>query len=159
MPTILTGTYIELLERSWNRTETIKGGNRILMCDDKCLCRKFARIIDGQPGFAGGKCVATISRNQLNSTILGKRFRVTSSFSFESRNRATGKALCLGRVALLQRETQGFISALRKQGIIVSSVRNEWLFERPRLIYINMEAVENPLIFARKVRKALNIIS
>jgi len=83
---------------------------------------------------------------------------VISSFSFESLNAATGRALCLGRVALLQTETDRFIASLLKQSIIVSSIHNEWLFERPRLIYVNIEAVQNPLIFARKVRRALNLL-
>lgn len=126
--------------------------------NDQLLCQRFARIIGGQPGFAGGKCVATISRNEIRETILGKKFRVTSSFSFESKNNRTGKALCLGRIALLQREIERFISAIRNQGIKVSSIHNEWIFENPRLIYVNIETVEKPLVFARKVRMALNVI-
>jgi hypothetical protein len=126
--------------------------------NDQLLCQRFAKIIGGLPGFAGGKCVATISRNEIRETILGKKFRVTSSFSFESKNNKTGKALCLGRIALLQREIERFISAIRNQGIKVSSIHNEWLFENPRLVYVNIETVEKPLVFARKVRMALNVI-
>lgn len=122
------------------------------------LCEQFARIIRGQSGFAGGKCVSTINRTRLKATILGKRFRVTSSFSFESLNRNTGRALCLGRAAFLEKEVNRFITAIRRQGIKVSSVHNEWLFDRPRLIYVNIEAVERPLAFARKVRRALDAI-
>ena len=57
-----------------------------MTCNDELICQQFARIIGGQEGFAGGKCVATINRNEIRATILGKRFRVTSSFSFESRD-------------------------------------------------------------------------
>lgn len=126
--------------------------------NDNILCREFANIIGGQSAFAGGKCVATITRNQIRATILGKRFSVTSSFSFESKSSRTGRALCLGRIALLQKEVNRFITVIRNQGITVSSIHNEWLFDRPRLIYVNIEAVEQPLTFARKVRKALNAI-
>lgn len=126
--------------------------------NDDLLCRQFAKIIGGQPGFAGGKCVATIMRDQIRATILGKRFRVTSSFSFESKNNKTGRALCLGRIALLQKEVDGFISVITNQGIKVSSVHNEWLFDHPRLIYLNIEIIEKPLVFARKVRRGLNNI-
>lgn len=126
--------------------------------NDRLLCRRFAEIIGGQPGFAGGKCVATISRNEIKVTILRSKFAVTTSFSFESKNKKTGKALCLGRIALLQTEVERFISAIRKQGIKVSSIHNEWLFENPRLIYVNIEVIEKPLVFARKVRLALNVI-
>ena len=122
------------------------------------LCEQFSKIIGGQPGFAGGKCVSTINRNDIKATILGKRFRVTSSFSFESLNERTGRALCLGRAAFLEKEVNKFITAIRNQGIKVSSVHNEWLFDQPRLIYINIEAVDRPLVIARKVRRALNAI-
>lgn len=129
------------------------------MANNGSLCEQFSRIIGGQPGFAGGKCVSTINRDQIRATILGKRFRVTSSFSFESLHTRTGRALCLGRAALLQKEVNPFLSALRNQGIKVSSIHNEWLFDRPQLIYINLEAVDRPLVFAKKVRRALNAIS
>ncbi|MEW9673311.1 DUF1259 domain-containing protein [Ammoniphilus sp. 3BR4] len=126
--------------------------------NDQLFCQRFAKIIGGQPGYAGGKCVATITRKEIRETILGKKFVVTTSFSFESKDNKTGKALCLGGIALLQREVERFISAIRKQGIKVSSIHNEWLFEKPRLIYVNIETVEKPLVFARKVRTALNVI-
>ncbi|MFF2855391.1 MULTISPECIES: DUF1259 domain-containing protein [unclassified Peribacillus] len=122
--------------------------------NDELICQKFARIIGGQEGFAGGKCVTTINRNEIKAKILGKRFRVTSSFSFESRDK-TGQALCLGRVALLQSEVENFVALILKQGIIVSSIHNEWLFDDPNLIYVNIEAVDDPLVFAKKVRNAL----
>ncbi|PEA56074.1 cytoplasmic protein [Bacillus pseudomycoides] len=126
--------------------------------NEETLCHKFAKIIGGQSGFSGGKCVATISRDQISATILEKRFGVTSSFSFESINNLSGKALCLGRVALLQNEVEPFITVIRAQGIIVSSIHNEWLFDHPRLIYVNIESVEEPLTFAKQVRKALKAI-
>lgn len=125
------------------------------MTNDELICKEFARIIGGQGGFAGEKCVATINRNEIPSIILGKRFRVTSSFSFESKDSQTKQALCLGRVALLQNEVDNFVASILKQGIVVSSIHNEWLFDNPNLIYVNIEAVDDPLVFARKVRKAL----
>ncbi|MED3550335.1 DUF1259 domain-containing protein [Cytobacillus praedii] len=125
------------------------------MSNDQLICQEFARIIGGQEGFAGGKCVATINRNEIKAIILGKRFRVTSSFSFESRNNRTGRALCLGRVALLQNEVDNFVASILKQGITVSSVHNEWFFDDPNLTYVNIEDLEDPLVFARKVRRAL----
>ncbi len=70
------------------------------------ICQQFARIIGGQEGFAGGKCVATINRDEIRATILGKRFRVTSSFSFESRDNKTGRALCLEPGSALTKRSQ-----------------------------------------------------
>jgi hypothetical protein len=126
--------------------------------DDASLCEKFAKIIGGQAGFAGGKCVATINRDEIKVRILGKSFRVTTSFSFESKDKESGRALCLGRVALLQEEVTEFTKAISKRGIIISSQHNEWLFDNPNLMYVNIEAVEKPLVFAKKVREALEAI-
>jgi hypothetical protein len=55
----------------------------------------------------------------------------------------------------LQKEVENFVASILKQGIIVSSIHNEWLFDKPNLVYVNIEAVDDPLVFARKVRKAL----
>jgi hypothetical protein len=124
------------------------------MNSNDATCQEFARIIGGQAGFAGGKCVATINRDDIEATILGKRFRVTTSFSFESTDNR-GRSLCLGRIALLQKEVGVFVAAILNQGIGVSSVHNEWLFDDPNLIYVNIADVDDPLNFARKVRRAL----
>jgi hypothetical protein len=129
-----------------------------MLSNEELICKEFARIIGGQEGFAGGKCVATINRNEIKAFILGKPFRVTSSFSFESLDNLTRRALCLGRVALLQNEVDNFAATILKQGIKVSSIHNEWLFDNPNLIYVNIEAVDEPLDFARKVRRALKNI-
>jgi hypothetical protein len=39
------------------------------------------------------------------------------------------------------------------------SIHNEWLFDDPNLIYVNIGDVDDPLIFAKKVRKALKNLS
>jgi hypothetical protein len=38
----------------------VTGGNEFLEINDESICQQFAKIIGGQEGFAGGKCVATI---------------------------------------------------------------------------------------------------
>ncbi|GAA3316201.1 hypothetical protein GCM10020331_012690 [Ectobacillus funiculus] len=56
----------------------------------------------------------------------------------------------------MQKEVPEFVAAIIKQGIIVSSIHNEWLFDNPNLIYVNIEDVDDPLVFfANKVRRAL----
>ena len=57
---------------------------------------------------------------------------------------------------LLQKEVTEFVATIIKQGIIiVSSIHNEWLCDDPNLIYVNIEDVDDPLNFARKVRKSI----
>lgn len=83
--------------------------------------------------------------------------RTTYLFSFESIDRQ-GRALNLGETVILQSEINPFISALRKQKILVTALHNHWLFEKPRLMYIHFESIENPITFARKVQQALKVL-
>ncbi|MDR6224071.1 DUF1259 domain-containing protein [Desmospora profundinema] len=124
------------------------------------LCQQFANIVGGSPSVVNGVCLVQKLRD-IPVTILGRRSRsplvLPTFFSFESIDRQ-GRALNLGETVILQREINPFISELRKQGILVTALHNHWLFENPRLFYIHFESVENPIIFARKVARALRVL-
>lgn len=124
------------------------------------LCNQFARIVGGQPSVMNGVCFIQKFRN-IPVTILGRRSRsplvLPTFFSFESIDRQ-GRALNLGETVILQREVNPFISELRKRGILVTAFHNHWLFEKPRLMYIHFESVENPIVFAKKVAEALRVL-
>ncbi|MGE5561064.1 MAG: DUF1259 domain-containing protein [Chloroflexota bacterium] len=120
-------------------------------------CRRFAEILGGTPSVSNGVCVSTRLRT-FTARILGRRSRsplvLPQLFSFESAD-SQGRTLNLGETVILQREINRFISVLRQQNIIVTALHNHWLFDTPRLMYIHFESVEPPLVFARKVAKAL----
>ncbi|WP_306431050.1 DUF1259 domain-containing protein [Paenibacillus sp. XY044] len=40
----------------------------------------------------------------------------------------------------------------------LAAIHNHWLFEKPRLMYLHLETVGNPVTFARKLRTALNVL-
>ncbi|SEM93914.1 DUF1259 domain-containing protein [Lihuaxuella thermophila] len=124
------------------------------------LCNQFARIVGGQPSVMNGVCFVQKFRN-IPVTILGRRSRsplvLPTFFTFESIDRQ-GRALNLGETVILPAEVNPFISELRKKGIIVASLHNHWLFEKPRLMYIHFESVENPISFARKAAQALRVL-
>lgn len=126
----------------------------------KRLCQQFANIVGGSPSPMNGICFVQKFRN-IPVTILGRRSRsplvLPTFFSFESMDRR-GRTLNLGETVILQREINPFISELRKQGILVTALHNHWLFDKPRLFYIHFESVENPIVFARKVAKALKVL-
>ncbi|MFC4078313.1 DUF1259 domain-containing protein [Salinithrix halophila] len=121
---------------------------------------QFADILGGTPSVVNGVCLSQRFRN-IDVTILGRPSRsplvLPQFFSFESLDRQ-GRALNLGETVILQKEINPFISALRKRGIKVTALHNHWLFENPRLMYIHFEAIENPIIFARKVAEALKVL-
>ena len=68
---------------------------------------------------------------------------IPQAFSFENMDRE-GKALCLGETVILQEEINPFMSILRKHGIIVTALHNHWLFDKPRLMYMHFESIDEP---------------
>ncbi|MBS4178450.1 DUF1259 domain-containing protein [Lederbergia citrea] len=125
------------------------------------LCRGFANILGSTPSIINGVCTATRSRTNFHPIVLGRKAEsfmfVPQAFSFENMNRE-GRALCLGETVLLQEEVNPFMSKLREHGIIVTATHNHWLFDKPRLMYMHFETLDEPLSFARKVRDAMTVL-
>lgn len=123
------------------------------------LCNRFSTILGATEHEITKGPVCFVTRNRrINASILGRR--TTSPlvryqlFSFESLDKS-GRALCLGETALFQNQVNRLLSNLRKNGITVTAVHNHWLFENPRLMYIHWESVDNPIAFARKVKRSI----
>lgn len=123
------------------------------------LCNQFSSILGGTEHEITRGPVCFVSRTRrFNASILGRR--TTSPlityqlFSFESLDRS-GRALCLGETALFENQVNRLLSNLRNNGIKVTAVHNHWLFERPRLMYVHWESIDNPLAFARKVKRSI----
>lgn len=123
------------------------------------LCDQFSTILGGTEHeiTKGPVCFVTRTR-RINATILRRR---TASplvnyqlFSFESLDKS-GRALCLGETALFQNQVNRLLTNLRNNGIKVTAVHNHWLFENPRLMYIHWESIDNPIEFAKKVKRSI----
>ncbi|HWL26023.1 MAG TPA: DUF1259 domain-containing protein [Ureibacillus sp.] len=126
------------------------------------LCVKFADILDSTPAVINGVCTATRSRTNIRPTVLGRPAEsfmfVPQAYSFENMD-SRGRALCLGETVLLEEEVNPFMSRLRECGIKVTALHNHWMFENPRLMYMHFESIDQPLEFARKVRKANKVLT
>lgn len=125
----------------------------------KRLCNQFSRFLGGTEHEITKGPVCFVSRNRrINASILGRR--TTSPliryqlFSFESLD-SSGRALCLGETALFQNQVNQLLTNLRNNGITVTAVHNHWLFEKPRLMYIHWESIDDPIEFARKVKRSI----
>lgn len=136
--------------------------NNSNMQQPDALCQDFAEILGATPSVINGVCTATKSRTNIHPVVLGRRAEsfmfVPQAFSFENMDQ-DGRALCLGETVILQNEINPFISSLREDGIIVTALHNHWLFDEPRLMYLHFESIEDPLSFARKVRRALDLLT
>ncbi|CAM5215529.1 hypothetical protein UACE39S_06023 [Ureibacillus acetophenoni] len=126
------------------------------------LCVKFARILNATPAVINGVCTATRSRTNIRPTVLGRPAEsfmfVPQAYSFENMDRK-GRALCLGETVLLEEEVNPFMTRLRELGIKVTALHNHWMFEKPRLMYMHFQSIDQPLDFARKVRKANEVLT
>lgn len=110
----------------------------------------------GAPKFQDGVCSVGISRKGIKVTIAGipTRIPLGTSFSFQVIP-GTNKALNLGDVILLQEETSAAVRFLYEQGITVSALHNHWLLDEPHLMYAHVQAIMNPLQFARAIAQVM----
>ena len=127
----------------------------------KETCREFSRILDGSGSLdENGVCLVQKFRD-IDFKILGRRTEsplvLPQFFTFEDLDR-NGNALNLGETVLLQSEINPLLTELRQQDIIVTAVHNHWLFDEPRAMYMHFESIEPPLQFARKVRRAFEVL-
>ncbi|KXH82088.1 hypothetical protein AU377_06140 [Sporosarcina sp. HYO08] len=141
-----------------SRSLDAKGRNR-----HADICNEFNRILGGtMHTFENEQCIVMKSRLNIKPEVLGDCGRsfllIPQMFTFESMSN-DGRALCAGETVILQEEINPFISALRRQGIIVTAVHNHWLFENPRLMYMHWASIDRPLAFARKTRDALSVLT
>ncbi|MCC3376283.1 DUF1259 domain-containing protein [Cohnella sp. REN36] len=121
----------------------------------KSLCDRLARILGGKGQHEDNECSITVKRN-LNATILGKKYDTEHEIVIQSLK--NGKSLNTGEITLLQREVQMFVRQAVKKGLKVTAIHNHWLFDKPRLMYVHVESVENPIVFATKLASILKRI-
>ncbi|GIO04092.1 hypothetical protein J31TS6_01200 [Brevibacillus reuszeri] len=121
----------------------------------KSLCNRLAKILGGT-GMSNDTCSIMVKRN-LNAKILGKKYDTEHEIVIQSLD-SRGNTLNTAEITLLQRDVQKFINAARRQGLRITALHNHWLFDNPRLMYLHIETVEPPIRFAKKLRRALNVL-
>ncbi|WP_176392109.1 DUF1259 domain-containing protein [Marininema halotolerans] len=119
------------------------------------LCDRYANLIGATSfGIINGFCVAGRFRN-IPVEILGRSANggneVTSSFFDAGPIDNQGRSLNIGQIAVLPQEVDPFIQILKSVNIPVSTVDTPFIFAKPLIRLVRVEAVENPLVFARKI--------
>ena len=118
----------------------------------EALCRQLARILGGKEQHEDNQCTIMVKRN-LNARILGRPYDTEHEIVIQSLK--NGKTLNTGEITLLQREVQFFVRRAVRLGLRVTAVHNHWLFDKPRLMYVHVESVQNPIRFARNLASIL----
>lgn len=126
------------------------------------LCLEFAKILDCSAQVFNGVCLVSRLRSNLHPLVLGRKAEsamfLPQIFSYED-IAEDGSALCLGETVILEEEINPFMEKLLACGIIVTAVHNHWLFDDPRLMYMHFQSLDDPLLFAEKVKEALDILT
>lgn len=125
------------------------------------LCEKFAKILDCEAQIFNGVCLVSRLRPNIHPTVMGRKAEsamfLPQIYSYENLDNE-GKALCLGQMVIMEEEINSFIRRLQDHGIIVTAVHNHWLFDEPRLMYMHFECIDDPILFAMKVKDATKVL-
>lgn len=121
------------------------------------LCEEFAKVLDCEASVFNGVCLVSRLRSNIHPTVMGRRAEsamfLPQIYSYENID-DEGKALCFGETMILEEEINPFMRRLQDHGIIVTAVHNHWLFDAPRLMYMHFECIDDPILFAMKVKDA-----
>lgn len=118
------------------------------------LGEQFAHILNGKAEMKQNGFSVSLQRS-FHVRIQGRPSHavVPVGISVESMD-MNGNALNLGEITLLEEEIPNFTRAVVEQGLIIGALHNHWIYTQPNLMYIHIQSVEPPLIFARKVANA-----
>jgi hypothetical protein len=125
------------------------------MAISKKLCKLLAKILHGEGEHKKDECTIMVKR-KLHAKILGKEYDTEHEIVIQSLS--NGKSLNTGELTVLQKEVNPLLNALKKQGFLVTAIHNHWLFDKPRLMYIHIENVGNPIRFAKRLHEALKVL-
>lgn len=116
-------------------------------------CNQLATTLGGKGMMEGSVCMVSVDRKDIQATIANQPFHsISRMFHFEKPD-ASGNALITGEMVPLENEVHKIVSALSREGLIVSALHSHWLFDNPKLMYIHLEALMNPLTFANIIAK------
>lgn len=123
--------------------------------DIKDVAPTIAQILKGKERVEDKVCQVSSDRKDIKVTIMGRKTSsIGHEFSFEMIDNS--KALCLGELALQEKEVDMVMRSLLQQGITVTAVHNHWLLDSPKLIYMHSESIMNPVEYATKVANVLS---
>ncbi|WLR42543.1 DUF1259 domain-containing protein [Bacillus carboniphilus] len=126
------------------------------------LCEQLSRIIGGEvTNFSNipQTCNIVNYRDIMVNTLCRENTDpVNNLFWFQSTN-IEDQTLNLAFLALLPKEVTSVVNKLSQLNITVTSITQYSLFTTPNIINVYVQSVDNPLLFAEKIRKVLNTLN
>ena len=119
------------------------------------MCDSLANTLKGKSSMENGVCHVMIDRKDIQAAIGSIPFHSLSyMFDFEPSD-ANGNALITGGMVLLEDEVPEFVAQISDAGIVIGAIHNHWLFDDPKLMYMNIETIMNPMVFAAAMARIL----
>ena len=112
-------------------------------------------------GFSGqiqeGVLVMSFPRTDIKVTIHGENIPTAFGFGSWTAWKPMGnETMVMGDLVLLEKEINPVISALAEANINITALHNHFLGEKPRIMYMHIDAVGQAGMLARGIRKALD---
>ncbi|MCS1352182.1 DUF1259 domain-containing protein [Mechercharimyces sp. CAU 1602] len=124
------------------------------------VCQSFGEVLGFAPKIINGNCGVQLLRI-IPNTIMNRRAAgpqiYPAIFTFGKVNR-DATALNLGVLGLLQEELEPVLQFLRQNNFTLAPIQNHWVFQKPLVIYIHWQSIENPIVFALKSRGVFQVL-
>jgi hypothetical protein len=123
------------------------------------LCAELGNILGGKARRDKGTCKVEVQRTNINILIMGIPAPAFARHMFVFQRYAdNNRGLNTGELVVVQEEVTQVIRELSKQEIIVSAIHTHWIYDDPRLIYVNVQAIMRARTFARKIAEVLGVL-
>jgi hypothetical protein len=104
-----------------------------------------------------GVLVVRFPRSDIKVTIDGEPMPTALGFGGWTAWKSMGKdTMVMGDLVLLEKEVNPVISALQEANLQVTALHNHFLGEQPRIMYMHIGGMGDPLKMARGIRSALD---
>lgn len=112
-------------------------------------------------GFSGqmdeGAFVVRFGRSDIKVSIDGEPMPTALGFGSWTAWKDIGKdAMVMGDLVLLEKEVNPVISALEQANIQVTALHNHFFYEQPRIMFMHIGGMGDPVKMARGIRNALD---
>lgn len=130
------------------------------MAKPDTLCKELASILGGKASSNNGICEVQVQRTDIDVTIMGVSSPAAAAHMFIFQRYANNqRALNLGDMVLVQDEVPQVIRELANRDITIAAVHNHWIFDDPHLIYVHVQAIMRPRVFAQRIAEVLAILN
>ena len=119
--------------------------------------REVEKILGASGQTEEGALLVRFPRSDIKITIDGEPMPTALGFGSWTAWKDMGKdAMVMGDLVLLEKEVNPVISALEEANIQVTALHNHFFYEQPRIMFMHIGGMGDPLKMAQGIRNALD---